>query len=95
MGHAKNEQIELDGKIHQAIGLCIEVGAITECDIHEGTYISSLEFSDPEELTARILEENPDSLGLFKNQNEMTECVREAMDLAGLECGSCAKYRES
>ncbi|MEQ1667424.1 MAG: hypothetical protein ABL868_03120 [Sulfuriferula sp.] len=95
MGRAKNEQMEHDDCIQHALGLCIEIGAIEECDVHEGTYIDSMEYSDPEELTAKIIEENPDILGHFKNQNEMTDCVRDAMALAGEECGSCAKNRDS
>jgi len=95
LGRAKNEQMEHEDKIYQAIGLCIEIGVIRECVVHEGTYIDSMEYSDPEELTAKILEENPDALGLFENQNEMLECVRDAMASAGEECGSCAKNRDS
>lgn len=95
MGHAKNEQMEHEEKIQRAIGLCAEFGAIEECDVHEGTYIDSMEYSDPEELTARILEDNPDALGHFENQNEMVECVRNAIAFAGKECGSCANNRDS
>ncbi len=95
MGFAKNEQIEHDGKIHTAIGLCAEFGAIEECELHEGEYIDSLEYLDPDELTAKILEENPDALQYFANRAEMAECVKEAMASAGEECGYCAKNRDS
>ncbi len=95
MGRAKAEQMEHEEKIQHAIGLCIEIGAIEECAVHDGTYIDSMEYSDPDELTTRILEENPDALGFFKDQNEMVECVSDAIDCAGEECGSCAKNRDS
>lgn len=95
MGQAKNEQMEHEEKVQWAIQLCAEFGAIEECDVHSGTYIDSMAYGDPVELTAEILKENPNALGHFENKNEMVDCVRDAMDLAGDECDSCAKNRES
>jgi hypothetical protein len=95
MGFAKNEQLEHDAKIHQAIGLCIGIDAIEECDFHEGSYIDTLSYSDPEEITNIILADNPDALDLFENRNEMTECVRDAMASSVEECSACAKNRNS
>jgi hypothetical protein len=95
MGQVKKEQMDQENKVHQAIIQCIEIGAISECENHSGEYIDSLEYSDPEELTAKILEHHPDALNLFDGKDEMNECVREALNSAQEECSSCIKSLDS
>lgn len=95
MGRAKNEQIEHEGKVQYATRLCLDFGALEECDVHEGEYSDSMEYLDHDELTAKILEENPDVLKNFESREEMTECISEAMNSAGEECGYCANNRDS
>jgi len=95
MGRAKNEQIEHDEKVQYAVVLCVEIGALEECEVHEGEYSDSMEYHNHDELTAAILEDNPNALMSFESRDEMTECVSEAMNSAGEECGYCAKNRDS
>lgn len=95
MGRAKNEQMEHEERVQYAIRLCVEFGALGECDIHEGVYTDSMEYLDYDELTTKILEENPDALESFNSRNEMVECIDEAMSSAGEECGYCANNRDS
>ncbi|QQX86569.1 hypothetical protein JJQ59_27740 [Cupriavidus necator] len=95
MGQAKNEQIRAEEKVLQAISLCVEVGAISECEIHEGEYSDTLEFLDPEELVQEILKHKPESIQLFDNRADMLECVTDAMASTGEECGFCANNRDS
>ena len=95
MGGAKKEQMEHEEKTQLAIGLCIKVGAIEECEVHPGAYIDSMAFADPDELTALILAKNPEAIEHFNGQNEMTDCVHDALALAGDECGYCVKIRDS
>ena len=94
MGRAKDAQMENESKFQSALGLCLEIGAVEECEVHEGEYIDTMEYLDPDELTAKIIGENPDALNLFKDQAEMVECIRDAMASAGEECGYCARNRE-
>jgi hypothetical protein len=82
-------------QIYSAIELCIQVGAIEECEMHESNYIDTMEFSDPQELVMRILAENPSAIQSFKNRAEMVKCIGDALDSAGMECGYCAKNRDS
>lgn len=95
MGRAKNEQMKHEEQVQYAIGLCLEIGALEECDIHEGEYMDSTEYLDYDELTTKVLEESPDALEDFSSREEMTECIEEAMNSAGEECGYCAKNRDS
>lgn len=95
MGRAKNEQMKHEDKVQYTIALCVEVGAIEECDVHEGEYSDSMEYLDHDELTTIILDNAPDAIASFESREEMVECVREAMNAAGDECGYCAKNRDS
>jgi len=94
MGRARQDQIDHEGKVQHAIGLCIEIGAIEECEAHDGEYIDTMEYLDPEELTNKIIEETRDALEFFDGREEMGECVRDAMASAGEECGYCARNRD-
>ncbi|RZI40375.1 hypothetical protein EGT07_23825 [Herbaspirillum sp. HC18] len=95
MGRSKDGGMERENKIHIAIGLCEEVGAIEECDAHEGTYLDTMEWSDPEELTDEILKHDTTAIEHFDSREEMIDCVRDALTHAGEECPSCEKNRNS
>jgi hypothetical protein len=95
MGRAKQDQIEYDGKVQEAIGLCIKIGAIEECDLHPGEYIDTLEYLDMDELTDKIVESDLDAIEKFDSRDEMSDCIRGAMASAGEECGYCAKSHDS
>jgi len=95
MGRAKHQQMEHEGKVDHALNLCMQVGAAEECEIHPGTYLDSMEFFDYEELVEKIIDEVPGAMNGFNNRDEFVECVESAMEMAGDECGSCAKYRDS
>jgi hypothetical protein len=94
MGRAKAQQMEHQEDVQRAINLCIEVGAISECQLHEGTYIDSGEYFEAEELADRIINEVEIPLAGFKSKEYLVECVEEAIAMAGEECGSCAKNRD-
>lgn len=94
MGRAKQDQLEHGEKIQHAISLCIDIGAIDECEVHDGEYIDTMEYLDPDELTNKIIEENPEALEFFDDREDMGECIRDAMASAGEECGYCAKNRD-
>lgn len=87
--------MDFEGKIHRARQLCLDIGAIAECDIHEGEYSDSLEYLDPEELAKEILKHNREARNDFNNKAEMVSCIEEVMNSAGDECGYCAKNSES
>jgi len=95
MGFAKNEQIKRQEKLLQTISLCIGVGAITECEIHNGEFSDTYEFLDPEELVEELLELHPDAIEGFDSRSDMIDCVSEALASAGDECGICANNRAS
>ena len=95
MGRAKDHQMHQEGKFRHALSLCLEEGAIAECPVHDGEYIDSMEFLEPEELAAKILDANPAAIDSFEDRADMVECVREAMASAGEECGYCAINRGS
>lgn len=95
MGRAKSEQMDKQDRVSAAIAICIDFGAIEECEYHDGTYIDSMEFLDHRELADRILAEDPSVLERFRDKGDFYECVSEAMQSAGDECGSCAKNRDS
>ena len=95
MGRAKDHQMKQDSKTRQALSLCLAEGAVSECPVHDGEYIDSMEFLDPDELTTKILETTPEALESFDDRAEMVECVKEAMATAGEECGYCANNRDS
>lgn len=95
MGQAKNEQIRFEEKVACALDMCVEVGAVDVCPVHDGEYMDNLSFLDMNELTEHILDNDPAALGQFKDKAEMVECVAAAMASAGDECGYCAKNRDS
>lgn len=95
MGQAKDQFLNLQDKMHQAFSLCLEQGAITECPVHEGEYIDSMDFLDPDELTDQILSSNPNAINAFTDRKEMVELVQEVLNSAGEECGYCANNRDS
>jgi len=78
-----------------ALNLCVAVGAIEECPVHDGSYVDTMEYSDPEELTQAILDENPEVLERFEDHDEMVERVEEALQSAGEACSSCESNRYS
>lgn len=95
MGGAKREWMEFQEKVDQARSLCVEVGAIEVCPVHDGEYSDTLEWLDMEELTAHIMDALPYAIQSFKDRDEMKECITQAMQEAGEECGACASNRDS
>lgn len=95
MGSVKNSQMDHDRKVQVAIGLCISLGAIEECEIHEGEYIDTLEYMDYAELSKEIIQQNAAAANEFEDMEDMNRCVEEAMHSSGEECGYCAKNRDS
>lgn len=89
MSSAKNKLAKQEEMHENAIGLCLEVGAIKACPDHPGEYIDSQEFEDHEELADLILEENPDAIEQFEDRDEMVEQIRDAMASAGESCAKC------
>lgn len=94
MGIAKRELDERKEKDQSAIDLCKKIGAIEECDLHDGEYIDTCAYSDADELTSIILEDNPDALKYFDSRTEMVEYISDTMQMAGDECGHCAYIRD-
>lgn len=95
MGRAKQDQIDLLERIRTAEGLCIEIGAIKPCDVHEDQMIDQMTHSSPEEIMDEILEQHPDALSSFESREDMLDCVTDAFAGAGEECGICGNYRGS
>lgn len=95
MGRAKQEQQEFEEKVQYAIGLCLEIGALQECAVHTSEYVDPLSYLDYAELTTDILKQEPNALQNFDSRQEMTDCIAEAMNSVGEECGLCASYRDS
>lgn len=95
MGQAKRGQMQHEENVNHARALCIEAGAIEECEIHDGVYIDTMAFTDVDDLTKHILEYNPDALENFDDKADLKECVTDAMATAGEECGLCANNREA
>ena len=87
--------IEYEEKLKLAIDLCIEIGAIKECEFHEGVYLDTENYSHPSKVTASILKEKLSALKFFENKAEMDELVEEAMASSGDECGYCEKNSDS
>lgn len=87
--------MEYEEKIHCARDLCLEIGAIDECELHEGEYSDTLEYLDLDELISEILEHTPEGRKHFNNRAEMFTCIQEVMNSTGEECGYCAKNRDS
>lgn len=98
MGGAKRAEMERHESVDAAISMCIEHGAIEQCDMHEGGYIDSMEFDGDLEgataLTEALLKGDPSRIAVFKNKKDMVECVLEALHSAGVECGACAANAE-
>lgn len=100
MSQAKRLQLLHDGKLYAAMFRCVEIGAIEMCKTHDEEFIDTLQFLDPNELTSKILEDNPDAIGAFDDREEMLKYVTSALDMAGKECGYAGSlsqllYRES
>lgn len=86
MGQAKKELMDNEEHIQIALSLCAQVGAISECDDHDGEYIDNGEFSDYEELTKHIIDNVEDALSGFDNEEHLKQCVEAAMQVAGVQC---------
>lgn len=94
MGRAKDEMMRHEELVGTAVHQCINIGAIQECPVHAGTYLDSLEYADPSELAQAILKDDPSTAGEYQNHAEMVSCLQDALDSAGEECSSCAKYMD-
>jgi hypothetical protein len=95
MGRAKQDEIEYQERVQSAVGLCVEVGAVKPCDVHEEQMIDQMAYGSPEEVMEVILDQNPEALSSFKSREDMLDCVTDALADAGDECGICANYRDS
>ena len=95
MGQIQHILTENDEKLGFAAELCVKIGAIEECDFHDGEYIDLTGNADYMELTLEILEDDPDAINSFKNMEEMIESVKKVLDYAGEECHSCKNLKDS
>jgi hypothetical protein len=87
--------VDDENKSAIAINLCMKIGAIEECEDHDGEYIDSMEYSDEEELTTEILKDNPQALNDFSSRKAMVEYIADVLNHAAEECPVCARYRDS
>ncbi|WP_136526305.1 hypothetical protein [Geomonas ferrireducens] len=95
MGQAKKELEDHEAKIEEARMYCKNLGAIKECDIHEGEYRDTLQYTKYEELTDDILTHYPDAIETFSDRDDLVECVTDVMTTTGDDdCGYCARYKE-
>lgn len=88
------EYMNDEKKVEQAIFLCVELGAIEECEHHSGIYIDQQEYGAVD-LKTLILDKKPEAVKSFENKEEMTVYIQQAINDAGTECGSCAKNKLS
>lgn len=95
MGRAKQDWMEHQDRVQVAVGLCVEIDAIKPCDVHEDQLIDQMAYDSPEAVVAEILEHKPEALAHFQSRADMLECVAEALDDAGLECGICGDHGDS
>jgi hypothetical protein len=81
MGGAKRTMEEQEARYQIGLGLCIEAGAIEECEFHEGTY-----FQGHEEVEAAYrLANTKISSGQLgqpsaEYRREVTDAIKEAYD---------------
>jgi len=95
MSGAKSRQVHEDIKFEHAIYLCLEIGAMSECGVHDGIYVDSMEYMNYEKLTTLILEQDPEAIESFDDREELVASVRQAMHNAGEDCGICSKNRDT
>ena len=81
-------------KVDIANSLCVEFGAIEECEHHSGVYIDQQEYG-VDDLMTLILDKKPEAVKSFENKEEMAKYIESAINDAGTECGLCAKNDNS
>jgi hypothetical protein len=94
MGMAKHEGIRHDEKVSLASDLCVKVDALEQCDQHEDGLIDNLGGGDKHEITAEIIAADSQAINHFDDLADMENCVEEAMQRAGEECGACVARAE-
>ncbi len=92
MGSAKNQYENEQVAAEIAMGLLIEVGAVSECPIHEGTYIDQdLGIEEALDLGRELLATGDPRVAEFEDEADLESALNTARGNAGDECGSCGK----
>jgi hypothetical protein len=93
MGFAKREMEDRQAAYDEGLALCIEAGAISECEYHEGTY-----FQGQEEVVVayRLAARRVAAGEIAGPQGEVTDAVKAAYDdNSGVDsCMQCDKNYE-
>jgi hypothetical protein len=83
----------IEAQRNAAIAIAIETGLLTTCPIHDDSILPG-----PNDLlekayklaSARFKAGDKDLTGLFSDQRELTDCIKQEVEIrSGEECGSC------
>lgn len=92
MGFAKQQAIEWDGLVHQALGIAVEAGSVSIDCPHE----TPIDLLDQEPAYALAEERfKAGELPAFSSLDEVKRAMDEAFEMAGEECASCRKNAEN
>ena len=77
-----------------AIAIAVLAGAIKECDVHSGTYLSCGD-DDADRRAYAIGTTKIKNKELDYSREELMDAIKSAIDEAGEECYSCEKWHRS
>ncbi|WP_159558224.1 hypothetical protein [Alcanivorax sp. S71-1-4] len=91
MSRQKEELARLEDLYSTAQAIAMESEAIEECESHPGTFITCGD-AEAEKMAYAIAENKRKNGELPYRREELMDAIKAAINDAGLECHSCAKW---
>ena len=74
--------------------IAIDAGMLKRCQYHDEVYQWDILDTTPAYKLGNYKFTKGELKGIFDDRKDMTDAIKKAIELAGDECGRCAKFRD-